>query len=440
MSRIKFTPDRIRKASLPLDKTQSFLWDSSVKGLGVRLTKTTKAFIVQGRIKGGNKTDVRIKIGSTDSITLEGARSQAQEFLTQLSHGIDPRNERKRRAATEEQERQEIKRQDVTLGDAWPIYMAEREPNWSTKYYSDHERIISPGGETKKRGKGKTVAGPLAALATLPLSTITAKEVKKWLAAEQASRPTETRRAFEMLRTFLNWCEEDKRYQGLASSDACSAKIKRDNLAKKKSRDDALQREQLPAWFSSVRRYENKILSAYIQTLLLVGARREELLALTWPDVDFKWNKMHVMGKGAVPRDIPLTPYVSILLSTLPRRNQWVFSSPRGKEGRLQSPTKAFQKMMNRAEIEDITLHGLRRSFSTLSEWLETPVGIVYQIQGHEPSATAEKHYKKRSIDLLRVWHIKIESWMLEQAGIEFEQKEECEAVIQHLKLVNGMK
>ncbi|MEY8174699.1 hypothetical protein AB9D46_27685, partial [Burkholderia multivorans] len=31
---------------------------------------------------------------------------------------------------------------------------------------------------------------------------------------------------------------------------------------------------------------------------------------------------------------------------------------------------------------------------------------------------TAEKHYKQRPIDLLRMWHTKIETWMLNEAGI----------------------
>lgn len=38
---------------------------------------------------------------------------------------------------------------------------------------------------------------------------------------------------------------------------------------------------------------------------------------------------------------------------------------------------------------------------------------------GHKPSATAEKHYSRRPLDLLRQWHVKIEAWILEQAGIE---------------------
>ncbi|MDO8335462.1 MAG: preprotein translocase, partial [Candidatus Saccharibacteria bacterium] len=65
-------------------------------------------------------------------------------------------------------------------------------------------------------------------------------------------------------------------------------------------------------------------------------------------------------------------------------------------------------------------LHGLRRSFGTLSEWVEVPAGIVAQIMGHKPSAIAEKHYIQRELDLLHMWHVKIEAWILEQAGIEF--------------------
>jgi intergrase/recombinase len=67
-----------------------------------------------------------------------------------------------------------------------------------------------------------------------------------------------------------------------------------------------------------------------------------------------------------------------------------------------------------------VSLHGLRRSFSTLSEWVEMPTGIVAQVQGHKPSAIAEKHYKKRPLDLLRMWHEKLEAWILEQAGVPF--------------------
>ena len=65
----------------------------------------------------------------------------------------------------------------------------------------------------------------------------------------------------------------------------------------------------------------------------------------------------------------------------------------------------------------------MRRSFKSLTEWLEVPVGVVAQIQRHKPSATAEKHYTVRPLELLRLHHERIEAWILEQAGIAFDPK-----------------
>lgn len=56
----------------------------------------------------------------------------------------------------------------------------------------------------------------------------------------------------------------------------------------------------------------------------------------------------------------------------------------------------------------------------SLTEWLEIPAGVVAQIMGHKPSATAENHYTVRPLDLLRMHHERIESWILEQAGVVF--------------------
>jgi len=51
-------------------------------------------------------------------------------------------------------------------------------------------------------------------------------------------------------------------------------------------------------------------------------------------------------------------------------------------------------------------LHGLRRSFGTLAEWVECPAGVSAQIMGHKPSAITEKQYRRRPLDLLRSWHL----------------------------------
>ena len=135
---------------------------------------------------------------------------------------------------------------------------------------------------------------------------------------------------------------------------------------------------------------------------------------------------MTIRDKVEGERIIPLTPYVASLLAALPRRSRWAFSSPTAKSGYLQEPLKPHKRAMAAAGLPPFTIQDLRRSFGTLTEWVECPVGVVAQIQGHKPSALAGKHYRRRPLDLLRMWHTKIEGWILEQAGIKQPSEEQA--------------
>ena len=166
------------------------------------------------------------------------------------------------------------------------------------------------------------------------------------------------------------------------------------------------------------------MIRSYLQAQLLTRARRNEMASLRWQDIDFKGNNMWVKDKvDAEGRKIPLTPYLSSLLSALPHTNQWVFSSKKAKSGRLREPRAAHRRALKTAGLNYVTVHGLRRTFASLAEWLEMPRGVVAQLMGHKPNATAEKHYINRPLDLLAVWHNKYETWILEQADVKFGKK-----------------
>ena len=110
------------------------------------------------------------------------------------------------------------------------------------------------------------------------------------------------------------------------------------------------------------------------------------------------------------------------ILDTLPRVNEWVFASPSRDEKRagnvMSKPHKAHESACKVAGLEGLTLHGLRRSFKSLTEWQEIPAGVVAQVMGHKPSTTAEKHYTVRPLELLHMHHEKIEAWILAQAEV----------------------
>jgi integrase len=155
---------------------------------------------------------------------------------------------------------------------------------------------------------------------------------------------------------------------------------------RKAKRFDVLDRSQLGAWFAAVRGLKNPEVRAYLQALLLTGARREEMAQLRWTDVDFEWGSLWVRDKVAEEgRKIPLTPYLASLLRALPRRNEWVFSSMTAAGGRINEPRIPHNRALSVAGLPHVTLHGLRRTFASLAEWVEMPRGVVAQIMGHAP-------------------------------------------------------
>ena len=275
-----------------------------------------------------------------------------------------------------------------------------------------------------------TIDGPLRPLMAMRLQDLTAPAIEAWAAEQAKTRPTPARLSWRLLRAFLAWCAEHPEYSAVVpAQNPAKTRRTREALGKACVKQDALLREQLPAWFAAVRNIGNPAISAYLQTLLLTGARPGEVLAMRWEDMNTQWRGLTIRDKVEGERVIPLTPYVHQLLATLPRRSEWVFASAIREPGKpsqpIAKPHHAHATACKVAGIEGLTFHGLRRSFKSLTEWLEIPAGVVAQIQGHKPSATAEKHYTVRPLDLLRLHHERIEAWVLEQAGVKFDPKAE---------------
>ena len=424
-NKVAFTAGRVAGFRCPPDKVQAFLWDVTSPGLGLRVTPAGKpAYVFQSEFQG--KT-IRLTIGGPDAWSIPQAQEKARELQRQIDEGRDPRDLKRDALAAAAERKAAAAAQAVTVGEVWAVYLEARRPHWGERHHADHFKLVQAGGVPAKRGtrgRGVTVAGPLYPLIGLPLCDLTAPVIEAWATHEAKTRPTAARLAWRCLKAFLSWCAEQPEYApALAGVNPAKTKKARESLGKAGVKKDALLREQLSVWFAAVRQIQNPVAAAYLQTLLLTGARPGEVLGLRWQDVNTKWRGLTIRDKVEGERVIPLTPYVSQLIHGLPRRNAYVFpSASRGKEvgDTLSIPRAQHVAACKVAGIEGLTLHGLRRSFKSLTEWLEIPAGVVAQIMGHKPSATAEKHYTVRPLDLLRLHHERIEAWILEQAGVPF--------------------
>lgn len=398
---------------------------------------------------------MRVTIGSPKDWGIDDVRDEARRLQRLIDAGRDPREEAADQRAALAARKAEAERQDVTFADAWTAYVADLEakPSPKTKrlrsaqYIEDHRKLAAPGGAKKKRGKGLTSQGPLHALMPMKLSDMTGDAIAGWMEDEVTERPTSIAYAYRMFKAFAGWCEGQTRFQKLLPNDCYSSpKVTALLPSVKTPEGDCLEREQLPVWFKAVRALPNPVAAAYLQGLLITGPRREELAELRWENVDLRWNKIKLRDKVEGSRTIPLTPYFRSLLLELKRINDtppsvkqlqrmveagqpwqpspWVFPSDASESGHIEEPRFAHESAIKEAGLPHVTLQGLRRSFGTLAEWVDVPAGVVAQIQGHKPSALAEKHYRRRHIDLLRDWHTRIEAWMLERAGIDFKPEQ----------------
>lgn len=453
----ELTAGLIDRLTCPKGKTQAFLRDSVSPGLRVRVTaKNAKSFVFEAKL---NRQTIRRTIGDVRAWLIEDARKESNRLRVELDRGEDPRELEKAKAAEKAEQQAAQAAKSLTVGDLWPEYLESGKPKrrdaWKPRYLEDLRRMSAAGGQPKKRGTGTTRPGPIYPLLSLPLLDISEDTLKEWQDQEAKTSKHQAARALMMFRGFLRWCATKAKYRELVDKDAGRAPALLEGLPSTKRRTDALEAAQVAGWWAGVEQLNNRTVSVYLRALLLTGARREEMAALKWKDIDFQWRKLTIADKVEATRTIPLTPYLAQLLATLPRQSEWVFASTRelkddpanikrrarsaaksgkpailgtvatvGESGRMSDPRSNHAKVLLSAGIEGLTIHGLRRSFSLLGEAAGAPAGAIAQVMGHKPSATAEG-YRPRSVDALRPFLAQIEAHILELAGVQFDAKAE---------------
>jgi integrase len=307
MTKERFTAPKVAGFSCPPDKTQAFKWDAATPGLGLRVTPTGKpSYIFQSRFQ--DKT-LRVTIGSPDAWSIPQAQERARELQRQIDAGRDPREVKADTIAADvaKTHRRGRRRADRGRGVA-ALHgrgQAEAQSRLEAALRGRPEaKAASLGGEPKKRGKGKTKPGHLAALMPLRLASIDQDTIRDWYAKEAKTAPIQAARAVAMFSGFLGWCATKKDLRSLVQKDAARASELGDVLPGVNKRRDALEIDQLPAWFAGTDKLRSRAARAYLQALVLTGARREELAGLRWADVDFQWQKLTIADKVEATRVI----------------------------------------------------------------------------------------------------------------------------------------
>jgi integrase len=428
----KFTLAATKDLPCDAGKAQTLYWDTEIRGLGLRVTQTRKrTFFFEQRLHG-KTIRYSMKLQS-----LESAKLLAKDLQFKFAKGIDPREEQKDKAEEnrlkKEHARLTIAKERLSVLDAWEEYIAfnktrmtlkglDKGDNWGERHLQDHLNLSQAGGEKKVRGTGLTVQGVLYPLLRYRMVDISPEVMREWLSNERLTRATNARQGFEKFRTFWKWCARQVDYKDIIDMDAVTNEdLLKDVPSKKSKKDgDSLRKANIKDWFKYVREISNEVIRVYLQCLLLTGARRNELISLKWADIDFKTKVIWLKDKmSADGRFIPLNEYMELLIDTLPKRNDYVFSSVQAEEGHISEPRIAHNRALKKAGIPHLTIHGLRRSFASLFIWAGQPDGAGARIQGHASQSVRDKHYLELPIEMIAKWHDGYVDWLLKEAGIE---------------------
>ena len=312
-------------------------WDSEVTGLGLRIYPSgRKAFVVSYRHKGRKRMMVLGQYGT--DLTLDQARSLARENLSSIRlKEIDPLAEKARA------------RKAQTFDELWADYLSSHaKPNKKT--WAEDERRYNK--HVPKGWHGRKIAD------------ISKSDVRKLHADIAETAPYEANRLLALLSSIFNYAVNSEVVP--ASFPNPVRGIKRRHETKRKR---YLKPSELPKLIEAIDQEPNVYVRALIWLYMLTGARRDELLARRWADVDFDEARLNLSDtKSGEAQFIPLSKPAIAIIKAIPKvkENPHIFPGAR-KGRRLVNISKPWLRIRKTAGLDDLRLHDLRR---TVGSWL----------------------------------------------------------------------
>lgn len=382
----------VERAEPKPDGSQALYFDDLIKGFGVRVTKSTKTFILDRKLEG--KT-VRLSIGRFPDWSVQQAREHARDLIVQMDKGIDVRQKARDQAASH-----------LTLQQVLDDYLKEKDLKERTKkdyqYYADHYFVDWLG----------------RALISIDSAMVITRFAK---IKDSSSGKAQANSAMRMLRALFNDAQAKYGAQAIPLNPVRTLSERR-LWAKEAPKSDHLAPAQIPEFLRALRRWPNRVMGCYLEFILLTGARRREASTLKWEDVNLHTKVLVFKDtKNGEHRSIPITKRIDELLREVgqTKGGRYVFCSKDkdGKASYIQEPRKALSAA-NRAAQSEVTVHGLRRTFATVLESLDCPAYPLKTLLGHSTRAdVTASHYTQISVERLRIWMDRYEAYLVAAAG-----------------------
>lgn len=367
--------------TLPIpDKGRTFYYDAKEAKLYLQITsKGTKSFYLLSRI--GKKVE-RIKIGRYPDLKVEKARDLAKLLKAQIAQGNNP---------TETKKEQE---QELTFQQLYTEFL---------------ENYAKPHRRCWKNDK-YVIEKHCQSLFPQKISSITSKVVNELIQNLSTQSYNTANAVLERIRVLFNKATEWGFYHGENPTKGIKSfpKVKRDRFLHPDEVKD----------FMFLLGQEKEELQDLIHILLYTGARKGNVLAMEWSEIDFNLKLWRIPASKSKNKSVMIIPLLDEAIQILQKRKEnsrsiYVFPSEKSSQsGHLTDFKKSWSSfrekwfrfreekyhLPQKLSKSDFRIHDLRRSIASYQALSGSSLLIIGKSLGHQ-STEATKIYASLQLE-----------------------------------------
>lgn len=345
--------------------------DSKEKGLILMVSYGgSKVFYLYKLIDGKPS---RIKIGSFPDLSITEARERALELKNQVAKGINPAEEKSSH------------KEELTFKELFGKYIDEYAKH-NTRRWQDVVALIDRQAKHFYCKK---------------ISAIQKGDILKTFNDLTAIGKCAANKFLGTLSPVFNKAIE----WGLLEKNPVTGVKKH----KEKSRDRYIVLDEIPRFFKALEEEANDKVRDFILMSLHTGARRTNVLSMKWKNISFHDKTWYIPGsqtKNGDPQTIPLVDDAMKILEIRKKYskdgNDWVFPSATSASGHLEEPKKVWRRVLERAGLEDLRLHDLRRTHGSWLSIAGANTYIIGKALNHKSSQSTDVYVRLNNIDPIR--------------------------------------
>jgi integrase len=351
---------KITKAAVDRLFPGDMIWDSEIRGFGVRCQRRDRVYVVKYRSQSRQRWYTIGKHGSPWTPDL--ARREAKRILGLVAEGKDPADKKKK------------DRSAPTISALADRFLEEHvEAKSKDRTHIEYKRLV------------ERIVKP--ELGRLKVDDVRPSDIEK-LHLKFRATPYQANRLVALLSKMFNWSGRR------GERNPC---VGVERFAEQKRRRYLSSAELARLGGALAQAEELKLTSPYvvaaIRLLVFTGARLTEILTLRWDHVDLERGLLNLADSKTGAKTIYLNAAARRLLITLPHLEDNPFVVPGERQRKhLVNLEKPWRKIRDLAELPDVRLHDLRHSFASVGAGAGLGLPVIGALLGHAQPATTARY------------------------------------------------